>query len=471
MKNRRDLPLQIFASDRLPPDPAAGAALRRLAALDNVAQVVGLPDLHIKAQLETPSSAAVATRDEIVLGLSSPSPNCAMALARTSLFVDDLDNERLDAFFAELIRRMPLKRQSPRLTLPEMNDALLRGGAAAVERYGLSPALLQHIDQRGNALPPTPDAEAVLKAIPPALQKIGSVYFELIGRGNHFLELQIVDEIVDEAVARAWGLRRGQVVAMYHADSGYLGAFIGRLYAWRRKNSWRGRMYEWKLKLPFQLTAGRPNRLLRRINYHLLPRWLTPIPANSEEGRRALLAIQAVGNYAYANRVAILANLGDALRAVWGETFAAPSLLWDAPHNSIRRETILGRSLWVHRHNAARVTPPSCLPAESPFAKTGHPVLLPGLERTSSYLCASDEGAANTLHSADHGAGRSVLQLGQALNSGRSTRVYTYKDGLAKLQLHLSDEGLEEVLTILKTHRIARPVVRLRPMAVLKGSK
>ncbi len=467
----RDLPLQIFASDRLPPDPDASAALRRIAALDDVAQVVALPDLHIKAQLETPSSTAVATRDTIILGLSSPSPNCAMALARTSLFVDDLDNDRLDAFFAELTRRMPLKRQSPRLTLPEMNDVLLRGGAAAVERYGLAPAVLQHIDQQGNALPPDSNAEAVLKAVPPALREIGRVYFALIGRGNHFLELQVVDEIVDEAVARAWELRRGQVVAMYHADSGYLGAFIGRLYAWRRKNSWRGRVYEWKLKLPFQVTAGSPHRLLRRINYHLLPRWLTPVPADSPEGQRALLAIQAAGNYAYANRVAILANLGDALRAVWGEEVAAPDLLWDAPHNSIRRETISGQNLWVHRHNAACVTPPSCLPAESPFAQTGHPVLLPGLERTSSYLCASDEGAANTLHSADHGAGRSVLQLGQALNSGRATRVYTYQDGLAKLQSHLSDDGLEEVLTILKTHRIARPVVRLRPIAVLKGPK
>jgi len=103
----RDLPLQIFASNRLPPTPDAEAALRRIAALDEVAQVVALPDLHIKAQLETPSSTAVATRDTIILGLSSPSPNCAMALARTALFVDDLDNDRLDAFFAELTGECP----------------------------------------------------------------------------------------------------------------------------------------------------------------------------------------------------------------------------------------------------------------------------------------------------------------------------------------------------------------------------
>jgi RNA-splicing ligase RtcB len=278
-----------------------------------------------------------------------------------------------------------------------------------------------------------------------------------------------VDEIHDAPTARAWGLEKGQLVVMYHADSGHLGAFIGRLYAHRRKNTWRGRLYEWQIKLPFQLTAGQVRRLPHRANYHLLPRRLAPIPVSAPEGQRALLALQAAGNYAYANRLAVLAALRDSLRAVFGANCPAPALLWDAPHNGIRRETIAGQELWVHRHNAARVEPPSQTLAGSPFAHTGQPVLLPGTERTSSYLCVAGEGAVHTLYSADHGAGRSALRLGRPLERGQATRLYTYSGGLSALRPHISDDGLEQVLAVLQTHDIARPVARLRPLAVLKG--
>ena len=109
------------------------------------------------------------------------------------------------------------------------------------------------------------------------------------------------------------------------------------------------------------------------------------------------------------------------------------------------------------------------MPSGSPFARTGHPVLLPGVDCTSSYLCVADEGVANTLHSVDHGAGRSALQLGRPLNNGAATRLYTYEGGLTEIRPHLSDDGLEEVLAVLQTHGIARRVARLRPLAILKS--
>ncbi len=431
---------------------------------------VALPDLHLKPALETPSSTATATRDTLVLGLISPSPNCGMALARTSLYADDVDDAALDALFDELAQRLPLKRHTPVLSPAETADMMLRGAKAAVERYDLPPSTPDYMDQRGNALPPGVDDQDVLRAVPRALLEIGGWNFAQVGRGNHFLELQVVDEIHDETVARAWGLEEGRLVVMYHADSGLLGAFVGRLYAHRRKNTWRGRLYEWRIKLPFQLTAGSPGRILQRINYHIVPRRLTPIPADSEEGQRALLALQAAGNYAYANRLAVLAALRDSLRAVWGADSDSPILLWDAPHNSIRRETVDGQELWVHRHNAVRVEPPSQTSARSPFTQTGHPVLLPGTERTSSYLCAAGDGAVGTLHSAGHGAGHTARALGRSLDDvARFTCVYGYDDAPVEQRPHLSDDGVDAVLRALSTRDIARPVLRLRPVAVLKG--
>ncbi|MFZ5915365.1 MAG: RtcB family protein [Chloroflexota bacterium] len=465
-------PLRVFASPRLTPPAEVIAALERIASLPVLSgPVVALPDLHHKPQLECPSSVATASANHIVLGLSSPSTHCGMALARTTLHESDLDAAALDALFGELILRLSLERQQPVLSLPEMADVLLRGAAAAIERYDLEPSVLDFMEQRGNALPADTDVEAIQQAIPQALWQIGGWEFALVGKGNHFLEIQTIDQIHDAATARAWNLEMGQIGIMYHADSGHLGALVGRLYAHRRKNTWRGRLREWRLKAPFHLRTGKTSRLLHRLAYHLAPRALTPMPADSEEGQRTLLALAAAGNYAYANRLAVLAALRDALCAVWGKSSPAPSLLWDTPHNGIRRETIEGNELWLHRHNTARALPPSQMPADSPFARTGQPVLLPGTDRTSSYLCVAGEGTGRTLYSVDHGAGRSALQLGRPLEKGAATRRYTYERGPIEVRPHLSDEGIDEVLGVLQAHDIARPVVRLRPLAVLKAEK
>ena len=463
----------VLAPSELPPDPLAMQILRQIERLGLLAcPPVALPDLHIKPRLETPSSTATATRDNLVLGLTSPSPNCGMALARTALTVADLDSASVDALFATLARRLAFTpRPSPALTLPEMLDVLKRGAAAAVERYGLDPATPHYMDQEGNAVPSEADIASVQRAIPSALVEIGRWEFGQVGRGNHFLELQVVEEICDATVAQAWRLTKGQVVVMFHADSGHLGAFVGRLYAHRRKNSWWGRLHEWRVKLPFQLTAGRPGRLWRRITYHLLPRRWAPIPADSEEGQRALLALQAAANYAYANRIAVLAALQEGMRAVWGTRCAPPALIWDAPHNGIRRE-LLGpdeQALWVHRHNAARVVPLSALPAGSPYRETGQPVLMPGTERITSYLCVGGAGAAGSLYSVNHGVGQVVMLMGKPLPDAPTTRVYGY-DGQPPVEHpHLSADGVMAVVNVLADADLARPVARLRPVAVLKG--
>lgn len=463
----------VLAPPGVPPDPLAMQILERIERTGLLAcPPVALPDMHVKPRLETPSSTATATRDTVVLGLTSPSPNCGMALARTALTVADLDSASVDALFDKLAHRLPFTpRPSPTLTLAEMLDVLRRGAVAAVERYGLDPATPHYMDQKGNAVPSEADIASVKRAIPAALVEIGRWEFGQVGRGNHFLELQVVEEICDATVAQAWGLAKGQVVVMFHADSGYLGAFVGRLYAHRRKNSLRGRLYEWRVKLPFQLTAGRPNRLWRRINYHLLPRRWAPIPVDSEEGQRALLALQAAANYAYANRIAVLAALREGMQAVWGTHSAPPALIWDAPHNGIRRERLGadGQTVWVHRHNAARVVPPSALPSDSPYRGTGQPVFLPGTERIVSYLGVGGTGAAGTLYSVNHGTGQLASLLGKPLPDAATTRVYGYAGRPPTERPHLSDDGVMAVVNVLADADLARPVARLRPVAVLKG--
>ncbi len=426
---------------------------------------VALPDLHLKPTLETPSSVATATRDTLILGLTSPSPNCGMALVATALDEDDLNEDRLDDLFHRLAAALNPDDRSPAIEDATLDDILLHG-ATAVTQFTIHDGSCAFSPDETST-----NRAAILSSVPADLRSMARREFGLVGRGNHFLELQVIDQLLDEPTAIAWGLFSGQVVIMYHADSGHLGAIVGRLFAHRRKNTLKGRLIEWRVKLAYHLLMADGASFgaqWRRLRYFLPRRWL-PIQVDSDEGRRCRWALGAAANYAFASRLAVLETLNRALNKVWSVA-DAPRLLYDAPHNGIWREWIGEQNLWVHRHNAVRVTPPSCLPADSPYRDTGHPVLLPGTERTSSYLCASGEGAAHSLHSASHGAGHAVQALSRALDEQfLSTRVYRYGDCLVELWPHLSDDGVDAVLQALVAHDIARPVVRLRPVAVLKG--
>jgi tRNA-splicing ligase RtcB (3'-phosphate/5'-hydroxy nucleic acid ligase) len=469
-KGKMLAPVVVYSSPRLPLAGDELAALTRLAELPHVEKVVALPDLHLKPRLEAPSSIAVAVRDHLVLGLSSPSPNCGMALAKTGLSQEDIDERKQDALFARLAERLPLRPSVPALTAVEMEQVLIEGPRALLGRYGFDNTILENFDPGARPIEePEVSEREVLEAVPPVLQEIGRQMFGQVGKGNHFLELQFVHQIFEPQTAKAWGLEQGQALFMYHADSGYLGAFIGRLFAHRQKNNWKGRVFEWRVKLPFHLKHGSRGRLFTRVGKYMLPRRFSFIPTDCEEGRRARLALWAAGNYANANRLAIMAVLRDSIREIWGDPDYSPVLLWDAPHNSIRPERIDGETLWVHRHNAARVRPGADLAPGSVYAGTGHPVLLPGTEKTFSYLCASGDDADQSLFSADHGAGRSALRLGRSQEAG-STKVYGYEGQPPGISVHVSDDGVQEVLKVLETAGIARRVAALKPAAVLKAN-
>jgi len=473
-EGRRLAPVHLFSSQGVGLSPAVLAAIERIAELPAAVQVVALPDLHIKSRLETPSSTATALRDAIALGLSSPSPGCGMALAVTPLGANDLSEGRLDELFAYLARRLPIDRTGHTPFVQDVRPLLMNGAIEALDHYNLDLHILPAFERDGNAfraLPTGWPVDDALATVPEMLLPLAAQEFGGIGRGNHFLEVQVVEEVLDPALAGAWGLQPEQVVVMYHADSGRLGAAVGRFYAFRRKNTWRGRWMEARYKTRFHLSRARSvGEGFRRAAYYFAPRHHSVMPADSPLAREALLALAAATNYAFANRVAILAALRDGLRVVCGSQLPAPNLLYDVTHNGIQSEQIDEQMMWVHRHNASRALPPGHPElAHTPFSATGQPLLLPGTNRTSSYVCAARPGSAASLYSVDHGAGRTAARLGRELPRAPGvTRLYDYRQGFSGQQAHLSDHGLQEVLDVLERSDLATPVVRLRPLAVLK---
>jgi tRNA-splicing ligase RtcB len=149
-------------------------------------------------------------------------------------------------------------------------------------------------------------------------------------------------------------------------------------------------------------------------------------------------------------------------------------LLYDCSHNSIYPETIGGGAVWVHRHNACHACPSGLLDQGSAFYETGTPVLLPGTNRVSSYICAARAGAAATHYSVDHGLG--ALQ-GIAANGGARrigdghVRLFHYDREMPVSLPLLADDAVSAAVSLLHGADIIQPVVRLKPLATLKGPK
>lgn len=447
----------MIAPPDLEPSPELLKMLQRLAQQPwLVAPPVALPDLHLKPRLEAPSSLATATRDVWVLGLTSPSPHCGMALALTDLDLAFATPARLDTLFGELAQRLALESPHP-VDATTLNVALLQGAPGWRDRsanVAWDPVMrtVEGAFSEDELAQYTPD---ILSMIPGWLRDMARQVFGLVGRGNHFLELQVVEEISNPDIAARWGVHEGQLTWMVHADSGPLGSILGRLFAHRRKMPRGKRWQEWRVKFPYHLhRTSSPIRWMERARVFWPGRWV-PIPVDSETGNLCRWAMGVASNYADANREEIWRRTATALDDVVGA--AHLRVLWDAPHNGIWPEEIDGHDCWIHRHNAARVLP-------------GQPVLIPGSAQTSSYLCIGAANAAAALYSASHGAGYAIQRLSDSLDDGSSTtRVYGYSTAEVKELPHVSRDGIDAVVTALAHREIAQPVARLRPLASLKA--
>jgi RNA-splicing ligase RtcB len=244
---------------------------------------------------------------------------------------------------------------------------------------------------------------------------------------------------------------------------------IGALYA-KRKSASRMLRTEMSLQKPLtHLATARSRRQLSRRLSNYFAEGCPSIPMSGDDGRRALLATRLSMNYGFAYRMATYAALRSIAKASFGAT---TRLVVDSPHNSVYEEQVAGKSAFVHRHNACRAFPAEMMADHPAFAETGQPLLLPGTNRTSSYLCIPGASADRSLYTACHGSGSIISEFERSGRSitdplGRTTAKYRY-DGAAPAEVpHLDDNGVEEALGILTGHGLVRPVARMRPFAVL----
>jgi tRNA-splicing ligase RtcB (3'-phosphate/5'-hydroxy nucleic acid ligase) len=283
-----------------------------------------------------------------------------------------------------------------------------------------------------------------------------------LGSGNHFLEVQVVDEIADPVAAAALGLSLGQITIMIHSGS-------------------RGLGYQVCEDSLMDL-----RHVPEKYGIELPDRQLVCAPVHSKEGQHYLGAMQAAANFAWANRQ-IMTHLA---REVFSNIFHRPPellgmrLVYDVAHNIAKMEQyeVDGklRTLCVHRKGATRAFPAGHPEIPLPYRNVGQPVLVPGDMGRSSWVLVGQSGAMEqTFGSCCHGAGR-LMSRGAAIRAakGRSIEKELAGRGViarARGRTGLAEEQPEaykdvsEVAQAVAAAGISRKVARLRPIGVIKG--
>jgi tRNA-splicing ligase RtcB len=442
------VPALIVADDALMAHIRTEASLAQLANGATLPGIVkaamAMPDIHQGYGLPVGGVVATdATRGVVSPGAIGFDINCGVRLLATDLSPEDIHG-RILALVDALYTTIPTGVGSHgRVTLEgrELDAVMEQGAAWAVRRGEGLAADLERLESDGRI--PGADPTAVSERA----RERGRRQLGTLGSGNHFLEIQVVDEIHDEATARAFGVRLGQITVMIHTGSRGLGHQV--------------------CTDALDVTG----RALRRHGIVVPDRQLACAPIDSEEARTYLGAMRSAANFAFANRQILAQSTRDAFARVMGASAASIRTVYDVAHNIAKEEDHVvdgqRRRLLVHRKGATRAFP-------------GQPVLVPGDMGRYSYLLVGTEVAMReTFGSTCHGAGR-LLSRTAAVKAAKGRRIdrelaaggvvarATGRDALAE-EMPEAYKDVKDVVDVVHRFGISTRVARLRPIGVIKG--
>jgi tRNA-splicing ligase RtcB (3'-phosphate/5'-hydroxy nucleic acid ligase) len=300
-------------------------------------------------------------------------------------------------------------------------------------------------------------AEADPGAVSERARARGADQIGTLGSGNHFLEVQRVESILNEDDARGFGLREGQVTILIHSGSRGLGHQVCTDY------------------------VRRMDAALGRHGITLPDRQLSCAPLDSDDGRAYLGAMAAAANFAWANRHAIAHGVRAAVAAVLGSEAAERTRqVYDVAHNVAKLEEHGGRRVCVHRKGATRAFPADSPELPAAYRETGQPVFIPGSMGTASFVLVGQQGAMErSFGTVCHGAGRQLSRTaarkriqGAELRRELEERGITVRcpsnRGLAE-EAPFAYKEVDKVVGVVERAGLARRVARLRPIGVVKG--
>ncbi len=425
-----------------------------------VGHSMAMPDIHWGYGFPIGGVAATRVEDGVVSpGGVGFDINCGVRLLRTNL-TDEEVRPKIEQLVAELFVSVPSGLGSEgkiRLSEKELDNVLVRGGLWAVEKgYGEAEDIVV-TEESGCMRGANPD-KASARAKKRGIPQLGT-----LGSGNHFLEVEVVDEIYDRDAATAMGIIDiGQVLVLIHTGS-------------------RGFGHE---------VCGDYVRLLgeavKRYGINLPDRQLACAPVRSPEGQNYLEAMACAANYAWANRQCIAHWIRQSFVKVFGKSQRELGLeqIYDVAHNiaKIEEYSIDDKKLklCVHRKGATRAFPAGNPAVPGIYRNIGQPVLIPGDMGRCSYIALGTEIAMKqTFGSTCHGAGRvqSRAAAKRSLRGADIARALAARGILVKASSmgSLAEEASEayknvtDVVEVTHKAGISRKVARAVPVGVIKG--
>jgi len=457
------VPVRIFATrkmlENVLDDGSLEQAVNSATLPGLIGPVVVMPDMHQGYGFPIGGVAATAYPQGVISpGGIGYDINCGVCLLASGIEFDAA-RPHLDTLATRLNTHCPSGvgvEGVLRVTVPELDRVMIEGARWAFKNGYANEQDLARTEENG-CLEDADPAAVSDRAKQRGREQIGS-----LGAGNHFIEVDVIEDVVDSAAAAAFGLRQGCLALQIHCGSRGLGHQVCTDYVQE-----------------FQAAV-------RRFRIELPDRELVCAPMDSPEGRAYLGAMRAAANFAFANR-RILAH---SARRAFEEVFAGKEKGWhlsqvyDLAHNIGKVETHIvdGKpvKVCVHRKGATRAFGPGAPGLPQEFRQTGQPVLVPGSMGTSSWVLAGMEASMRrSWGSSCHGAGR-VMSRAKAKREIRGDALRRDLEGRGIMIRAGSMSGLAEeapaaykdvdaVVEIVAAASLARKVARLRPVAVIKG--
>jgi len=457
------VPGLIYASSKLLEKIKEDQAPEQVANVAFLPGIVGrslaMPDIHWGYGFAIGGVAATSLEE----GVISPGGvgfdiNCGVRLVRTNLTLPEV-KPKIELLVNELFRAIPSGVGSKgriKVSYNEMKEVLKKGSRWAIENGFGQEEDASFTEEEGCMKDANPDlvSEHALERGKPQLGTLGS--------GNHFLEIQVIDEIYDTEIAKKLGLEKDQITLMIHSGSRGLGHQVCTDYLVTMQKA------------------------VNKYGIQLPDRQLACAPIDSPEGKNYYAAMCCAANYAWANRQCIM----HWTREVFAKVFQSTpqqldlKLIYDVAHNIAKIEEFNweGRKvkLCVHRKGATRAFSPFHLDIPKEYKEIGQPVLIPGdMGRFSYCLVGTNRAMEETFGSTCHGAGRIKSRTSAKKEVGgrdiqkelRDKGIIVKAESRGTLVEEMSEayKDVSEVVEVMHQSGISKKVVRMRPLGVIKG--
>ena len=451
------VPGVIFASPNLFEKISQDKTLEQV---KNVAQLPGIveksiamPDAHQGYGFCVGGVAAFDIKEGIISpGGIGYDINCGVRLLRTNLTKQDFLKKRTH-ILKEMDRNIPSgvgRGTKTKLSDAEIDEVLALGSQWCLKNETATQKDLEHTENSGRIENANP------KKVSPRAKARGRNQLGTIGAGNHFIEVQFVEQITNEKTANAFKLKKDQIVVLIHTGSRGLG---------------------------HQTCSDYIQKMEKIYGYEHLPdRELACAPIESDLGQDYFAAMAAAANFAFANRQIITHKVRESFSPYFPN--AKIEVVYDVAHNIAKFEefTIKGKKkiLCIHRKGATRSLGPGRKELPKDYQEVGQPILIPGSMGTSSYVLVGTKEAENvSFASTAHGAGRVMSRT----KAKQTITLQQVKNQLKQKNVEIiagSEKGMveeapgaykdvDEVVRVSEELGIGKIVARLKPLAVIKG--